>query len=200
MSSRQISYSVSLAEGKPISISLTPISSRVWKYSSLFLKIHGVHQSLVSVPQVYRAPDRSFGDDMVRPGAPLDFLGLEGNVLCVSGIHNACSPFLIPPRWGRIVPRGRKSKTPPTFSSQGRYTNAVPPWFSRRSPERPSKPPTRPRLITKPTVPPYCCSGGLLRDQLYTEGPAHRFAPTTGSLKRDTRRLFSRRRISYGRF
>ena len=34
MSSRQISYSVSLAEGKPISISLMPTSTRVWKYSS----------------------------------------------------------------------------------------------------------------------------------------------------------------------
>ena len=86
----------------------------------LFLKIHGVHQSLVAVPQVHRAPDRSFGDDMVRPGAPLDLLGLEGNVLCVSGIHNACSPFLIPPRWGGGSCRGGENqKRPRLFQVRG---------------------------------------------------------------------------------
>ena len=31
---KEISYSVSLAEGKPISISLMPTSTRVWTYSS----------------------------------------------------------------------------------------------------------------------------------------------------------------------
>ena len=41
MSSRQISYSVSEAEGKPISISFTPISTSVWKYSSFSSKFMG---------------------------------------------------------------------------------------------------------------------------------------------------------------
>ena len=41
MSSRQISYSVSEAEGKPISISLTPMSTRVWKYSSFSCRFMG---------------------------------------------------------------------------------------------------------------------------------------------------------------
>ena len=41
MSSRQISYSVSLAEGKPISISLMPMSMRVWKYSSFSWRFMG---------------------------------------------------------------------------------------------------------------------------------------------------------------
>ena len=51
------------------------------KIFQLLLQVHGVHQSLVAVPQVHRTPDRGLGDDAVRPGAALDGLGLEGDVL-----------------------------------------------------------------------------------------------------------------------
>ena len=53
-----------------------------------FLHIHGVYQSLVSVPQVHGAPHGGFCDDLVRPGAAHDLLGLEGDVLFVAWVHN----------------------------------------------------------------------------------------------------------------
>ena len=58
----------------------------------LLLKIHGVHQGLVAVPQVHRAPHGSLGDDLVGPGAAHDLLGLEGNVFFVAWIHGRCPP------------------------------------------------------------------------------------------------------------
>ena len=69
---------------------------------------------------------------------------------------------------GRKRPAGLfwPEKNAPDFFKSGAWNvaHAVPPWFSRRSPERPSKPPTRPRPLTRPTVPPYFsvqadCSG-----------------------------------------
>ena len=51
-------------------------------------QVHGVHQGLVAVPQVHRAPDRGLDDPPVGPGAPLDGLGLEGDVLFKSGLHH----------------------------------------------------------------------------------------------------------------
>ena len=54
----------------------------------LLLKIHGVHQGLVAVPQVHGAPDGGLGDDLVGPGAVFDLLGLEGNVLLISRFHS----------------------------------------------------------------------------------------------------------------
>ena len=76
----------------------------------LLLKVHGVHKGLVAVPQVHRTPDGGLGDDAVRPGAALDGLGLEGDVLLISGFHMGCLLYIL---------RGTKT-TPPTFSSQGR--------------------------------------------------------------------------------
>ena len=80
------------------------------KIFQLLLQVHGVHQSLVAVPQVHRTPDGGLGDDAVRPGAALDGLGLEGDVLLISGFHMGCLLYIL---------RGTKT-TPPTFSSQGR--------------------------------------------------------------------------------
>lgn len=76
-------------------------------------------------------------------------------------------------RSGLQSPRPEKAGRPflarknaPDFFKSGAWNvaHAVPPWFSRRSPERPSKPPTRPWPLTRPTVPPYFsvqadCSG-----------------------------------------
>ena len=63
----------------------------------LFLQIHRVNQCLVAVAQVYRAPGRGLGDDIVRPGAADDLLGLEGDVLLVSGFHGESPPLRCPP-------------------------------------------------------------------------------------------------------
>ena len=74
------------------------------------------------------------------------------------------------------------SKTPPTFSSQGRVltrgTTLVQPAVARR----PSQPPTRLRSVTRPAVPPYFavqadCSGASNPQRI-----PHRLAPTAGSL------------------
>ena len=58
----------------------------------LLLKVHGVHQGLVAVPQVHRAPHRGLGDDLVGPGAAHDLLGLEGDVFFVAWVHGRCPP------------------------------------------------------------------------------------------------------------
>ncbi len=89
MSSRQISYSVSLAEGKPISISLMPMSTSVWKYSSFSWRFMGSTRGLVAVPQVHGAPGGGLGDHLVGPGAAHDLLGLEGDILFVAWIHGS---------------------------------------------------------------------------------------------------------------
>ena len=58
--------------------------------------------------------------------------------------------------WQRAGRGAGDEKTPLTLSSQGRgYKHAVPPWFSCPFPGQPSKPPTRPRPVTGPDVPPY---------------------------------------------
>ena len=74
----------------------------------LFLEVHGIHQGLVAVPQVHRAPHRSFGNNPVRPGAVFNGLGLEGNVLLVTGfqVHSKSS-----------FGSSGGEKTPPTKSS-----------------------------------------------------------------------------------
>lgn len=80
------------------------------------------------------------------------------------------------------------TKRPRLFQVRGvESCHAVPPWFSRRSPGRPSQPPTRPWPITPPCVPPYLVradSSGISMIQ----HSAHRLAPTAGSLR--GRRLF----------
>ena len=58
----------------------------------LLLKVHGVHQGLVAVPQVHRAPHGGLGDNLVWPGAAYDLLGLEGNVFFVAWIHGRRPP------------------------------------------------------------------------------------------------------------
>ena len=55
----------------------------------LLLKIHGVHQGLVAVPQVHGAPGGGLGDHLVGPGAAHDLLGLEGDILFVAWIHGS---------------------------------------------------------------------------------------------------------------
>ena len=161
MSSRQISYSVSLAEGKPISISLTPMSTRVWKYSSFSSRFMGSTRAWLPSRRSTEHQTGAWVMTLVRPGAALDGLGLEGDVLLISGFHNASCLLY---DWLR----GGQKTTPPTFSSQGRrITDAVPPWFGRRLPESgPHKPPTRLRPVTGPYVPSYCTdSDRLLGDQ-----------------------------------
>src|SRR5699024_3132080 len=88
---------------------------------------------------------------------------------------------------GRKRPAGLfwPEKNAPDFFKSGAWNvaHAVPPWFSRRSPERPSKPPTRPRPLTRPTVPPYLLFRRTAQGPVIHRAATHRFAPTTGSLK-----------------
>ena len=55
----------------------------------LFLEIHGVHQGLIAVPQVHRAPDGGLGDLLVGPGAVLHLEGDKGNILLKRLAHDA---------------------------------------------------------------------------------------------------------------
>ena len=57
----------------------------------LFFHIHGIHQRLVAVPQIDRAPDRGFGDGVVRPGAVLDGLGDKGDIF-LETFHDKLPP------------------------------------------------------------------------------------------------------------
>ena len=75
----------------------------------LFVQIHGVYQGLVAVPQVHGAPHRGLVNDLVRPGPAHDLLGLEGDVLLITGSHNK---FLLDV-WGR--------KNAPDFLQSGAW-------------------------------------------------------------------------------
>ena len=125
------------------------------KIFQLLLQVHGVHQSLVAVPQVHRTPDGGLGDDAVRPGAALDGLGLEGMYFLISGFHMGCLLYIL---------RGQND-APDFFQVRGVGNDAVPPWFGRRLPESgPHKPRTRLRPVTGPYVSSYSqirtsCSG-----------------------------------------
>lgn len=66
----------------------------------------------------------------------------------------------------------RASKTPPA--------NRPGAWITRYHPVQPPQGPSRP--VTGPAVPPYCGSGGRLREQLST-GLPHRLAASAGSLE-----------------
>ena len=75
----------------------------------LVLKVHGVHQRLIAVPQVHGAPRGGVGDHMVGPCAVLDGLGLEGNVLLITGFHENAPPL-----------SGRGKRKRPRQNCQGR--------------------------------------------------------------------------------
>ena len=59
---RRNSYSVSLAAGKPTSISLKPILTSIWKNSSFSSRLMGDDKGLIAVAQVHAAPGGSFLD------------------------------------------------------------------------------------------------------------------------------------------
>ena len=54
----------------------------------LFFQLHGGHQGLVPVPQVYAAPDGGLGNGLVRPGTVRQTDSLEGNVLFNGLMHH----------------------------------------------------------------------------------------------------------------
>ena len=59
----------------------------------LFFQIHRGNQCLVPVPQIHAAPDRSLGDDLVRPLAVLQLYRLKRNVLFTTLIHKTISQY-----------------------------------------------------------------------------------------------------------
>ena len=147
----------------------------------LLLHVHGVHQGLVAVPQVHRAPDGGRFQLPVGPGAAGHLEGDEGDVLLLCRFH---SDFLLYKSGA-----GGTKNAPDQIPGQGRKIYAVPPCFRPLVTQGRSWPPTRPRPVTGPDGPPYSSSGGRLRDQ-YPHASPRRFAPTTGSLSGTGRAFF----------
>ena len=65
------------------------------EHLQLFLHVHGVNEGLVAVSQIHGAPLGGMGDEVVRPGAVLNGLGLEGNILFVA-FHGFDLLFCVP--------------------------------------------------------------------------------------------------------
>ena len=57
----------------------------------LFLHVHWIHQRLVAIPKVYRAPDGRGLELLVGPGAAGHPDGNKGNVLFMSRLHSKSS-------------------------------------------------------------------------------------------------------------
>jgi hypothetical protein len=88
---RAKSKSVCEADGKPISISLKPISEQEAEHARLALRPHRVDQRLVAVAQVDGTPDRRLADGLRRPGAVGQVDGGIGSVFGGSFRHAARS-------------------------------------------------------------------------------------------------------------